>query len=52
MDNKENNDKVELSNMMYSVRTVKNCEAEEGVILVGAQDQHVTKYKFGYGDVQ
>jgi len=37
---------------MYTVRTVKGCEAEEGVILVGAEDSHVTKYKFGYGDVQ
>lgn len=52
VENKENDDKVEFSNIMYTVRTVKNCEAEEGVILVGAEDSNVTKYKFGYGDVQ
>ena len=37
---------------MYSVRTVKGVESEEGVILVGAEDQNITKYRFGYGDVQ
>lgn len=36
--NKENDDYKEPSNIMYSVRTVKGCEAEEGVILVGAED--------------
>ena len=52
VEDKENDDKVDFSNIMYTVRTVKGCEAEEGVILVGAEDSHVTKYKFGYGDVQ
>lgn len=37
---------------MYCVKAVKGIEAEEGTILVGAEDSMVTKYKFGYGDVQ
>jgi len=40
---------------MYCVRTVKNFDENEdgsGTILVGAEDNMVTKYKFGYGDVK
>ena len=52
-ENKENEeDQKELSNIMYSVKAIKGFDAEEGSILVGAEDQHVTKYKFGYGDVK
>ena len=52
--NKENEDVKEASNIMYCVRTVKGFDDEDGsgTILVGAEDNMVTKYKFGYGDVK
>lgn len=37
---------------MFALRSVKNSPDEEGMILVGAEDQNITKYKFGYGNVE
>ena len=52
IDTKPKEDKKEISNIMFGLRTVKGVGSEEGTILVGAEDQCITKYKFGYGDVQ
>lgn len=54
VENKENEDRKELSNIMYCVRTVKGFDDDDGsaTILVGAEDNMINKYKFGYGDVK
>lgn len=52
VDTKPKEDKKEISNIMFGLRTIKGVESEDGTILVGAEDQCVTKYKFGYQGVE